>query len=233
MKSRNVSFLLPTINEKKSLIKTVKIIYKDCKNHIKEVLIIISPKTNKNTLFVIKELKKKYKYIKVINQKLPGLGGAYKSGIKASKSKYTLIMSSDLETNPKTCIRLINKIKKDDVDVVLASRWLKKQSFDKYGKFKMLLNFFFQKIFSYLYNTNLTDLSHCFGIRKTKILKSTKCKNNDHSYMLEIVLKILKKNYKHKEIYTKMISRKEGVSNKNFLDHFRYLYIALKIYFLK
>ena len=108
---------------------------------------------------------------------------------------------------------------------------VKKNSFDNYGKFKILLNYFFQKIISYLYNTNLTDLSHCFGIRKTKILKTTMCKNNDHSYMLEIVLRILKKNYKHSEVYTKMISRSEGTSNKNFINYFNYLFVALKVYF--
>ena len=233
MNSKNVSFLLPTLNEKKSLIKTVKIIFRNCDKHIKEILIITSKKTNINTLNIIKNIKKKYKNIKIIVQTLPGLGGAYKSGIKAAKGKYTIIMSTDLETNPETCIRLINKIKKENTDVVLASRWLKKNSFDNYGKFKILLNYFFQKIISYLYNTNLTDLSHCFGIRKTKILKSTICKHNDHSYMLEIVLRILKKNYKHSEVYTKMISRSEGTSNKNFKDYFNYLFIALKVYILK
>ena len=231
MNSRDVSFLLPTINEEKTLIKTVKIIFKDCKEHIREVLIIISPRTKKKTIKLVKKLKKEHKYIKVILQDLPGLGGAYKAGIKFVKGKYTLIMSTDLETNPKTCIRLINKIKKENLDVVLASRWLKKKSFDDYGFFKILINYLFQKFFSFLYNTKLTDLSHCFGIRKTKILKSINCKKNDHSFMLEIVLRVLKKKYRHAEIYTKMISRQEGNSNKNFFSYFNYLFIAFVVYF--
>ena len=229
----DVTFLVPCINETASLKKTIEIILNECSIHIYEILIIICDKTIQPTKEIAQEYKKKYQFVRILDQKYPKLGGAYIEGIEISKSEYVLLMSSDLETNPHSCIEMINKIKSENLDVVLASRWIENSSFDKYGRFRVFMNYVFQIFFRIIYRTKITDLTHCFGVRKKKLLKEINWLSFDHSFMFEIVIRLIKKKYKHGEIATQMISRNEGKTNKNFLMYFNYIIIGIRVYFEK
>ena len=63
-KFKDLSILLPVIDEKKSLIKTISIILKENPLYIKEIILILDKKKKKRSKEICKILGKKNKIIK-------------------------------------------------------------------------------------------------------------------------------------------------------------------------
>lgn len=102
---KNVSILLPALNETFSFIKTVEIILQECSHQdIGEMIAIVCERTETKSLAAIEEAKKKAEHhgipFYILYQALPFAGGAIQDGIMKAASTHVLMMSSDLETDP-------------------------------------------------------------------------------------------------------------------------------------
>lgn len=233
--TQKFSVFLPVLNETKSLVKTITIIEKDCKNKIYQYLIVVSKKkTNNKSLDIIFNIKNKYKKkIKIIFQKYPYFGGAMKSAINALKSNYFIMMASDLETNPYDVKKLIKKSKIYPNSIIIGSRWQKKKSFKGYNKIKLVCNKLFNFFFSILFKSNVNDLTYGFRIYPSKVIKKIKLKENKHPIMLESILIPIKLNIDIKSIVTNWKSRNEGFSSNGFFANFYYFITGFNIFFKK
>ena len=232
---KNVTIILPVINETFSLNKTVAIIKKTCDpKDIKEFLIVICNKTTPKSINVcnniVSKLGKKYK---IYNQKLPFIGGAMKEAFYLAQGSHTIMMSSDLETDPNIVQNFICMSKKNPANIITASRWINgKKAFIGYNKIKLISNYIFQKIFSILYKTNLTDLTYGYRLFPTKLIQNIKWKEQKHPFFLETIVKPLKLGVKVLEIPTVWHKRLEGESQNQFFYNFLYLKIAILTIFL-
>ena len=237
LNKKNFKFdvFLPVIDETISLIKTVEIIEKTSSKYISKYLIVVSKKlTTKNSFDTIIFLKKKYKKkIKLIYQKEKYIGGALKSAIENIKSSHFILMASDLETNPKDVIRMINKSEENPNKIITANRWLKKNSFEGYNIFKLILNKIFQLFFSILFSVKLSDLTFAYRIYPTNLIKKLNLKEKKHPILLETMLIPIKLGVKFIEIPSKWKNRIEGKSNNSFFINFYYISTGLRIFFLK
>lgn len=237
LNKKNFKFdvFLPVIDETISLIKTVEIIEKTSSKYISKYLIVVSKKlTTKNSFDTIIFLKKKYKKkIKLIYQKEKYIGGALKSAIENIKSSHFILMASDLETNPKDVIRMINKSEENPNKIITANRWLKKNSFEGYNIFKLILNKIFQLFFSILFSVKLSDLTFAYRIYPSNLIKKLNLKEKKHPILLETMLIPIKLGVKFIEIPSKWKNRIEGKSNNSFFINFYYISTGLRIFFLK
>jgi hypothetical protein len=126
---------------------------------------------------------------------------------------------------------MIQYSKKNPQHIIQASRWNGyNNNFNNYGLIKMILNFFFQKIFSLIYNVNCNDLTFGFRLMPSFYLKKEKWEMFDHSFLLESVLKPIMNGAKIIAIDSKWKKRIEGKSYNQFSNYFRYLYIGVWIY---
>lgn len=233
-KFKDLSILLPVIDEKKSLIKTISIILKENPLYIKEIILILDKKkTKKRSKEISKILGKKNKIIKKIYQTKPKLGGALINGIELSKGSHILIMSSDLETDPSSVKKMLKKSINFPNHIIQASRWESNNSFNEYGMLKEFLNFIFQKMFSYLFNIKCNDLTFGFRILPQRQIRKIKWEMLDHSFLFESLLKPAIRGTKIMIINSNWNKRTEGKSNNQFLNYFRYIFIGLKLYFKK
>ena len=237
LNKKNYKFdvFLPVIDETISLIKTVEIIEKTSSKYISKYLIVVSKElTIKNSFNTIIFLKKKYKKkIKLIYQKEKYIGGALKSAIENIKSSHFILMASDLETNPKDVIRMINKSEENPKKIITANRWLKKNSFEGYNIFKLILNKIFQLFFSILFSVKLSDLTFAYRIYPSNLIKKLNLKEKKHPILLETMLIPIKLGVKFIEIPCKWKNRIEGKSNNPFFKNFYYISTGLRIFFLK
>ena len=237
LNKKNFKFdvFLPVIDETISLIKTVEIIEKTSSKYISKYLIVVSKElTTKNSLNTIIFLKKKYKKkIKLIYQKEKYIGGALKSAIENIKSSHFILMASDLETNPKDVIRMINRSEENPKKIITANRWLKKNSFEGYNIFKLILNKIFQLFFSILFSVKLSDLTFAYRIYPSNLIKKLNLKEKKHPILLETMLIPIKLEVKFVEIPSKWKKRIEGKSNNSFFKNFYYISAGLRIFFLK
>ena len=84
---------------------------------------------------------------------------------------YTIMMASDLETDPHDVKTMISVMQGDSsVDVVTASRWKDGGDFSGYGANRVVYNYCFNVICTFVL-TSLTDMTFGYRCFRTKIVK--------------------------------------------------------------
>lgn len=230
------TILILATNEERILKKTFDIIYSNNKNRISKFIIITPNFVTKGCLTTIRKLKKKYKkkiFHKYQPKSHPGYGGASIYGISLVKSKYFILCDADGETDPKKVKSLILKMGNSENLIVSCSRWLGGSWISQYSPIDYFLNWFFQKLTSFLFATDLTDYTVGYRIYPTKLMQSIKFKNYNQSFSLESILIPIKKKVRIKEISYKFIRRSEGVSKNSFFNKLRYVKTLIECRFRK
>ncbi len=221
----SLSIIIPLLNEIKSLDKTIKIISKI--KIKKEIIIIISKKhTLTKTKNFLKTLTKFNKKIKIYYQRKPFVGGAVSMGISKSKFSHIVLMASDLETNPYHLKRLVAKSIKYKNTIICGDRWVKKNSFKKYGLISLSLNMIAQKIIKIFLNINLKDFTFAYRIYPRDALKNCKISELRNGWSLELLICPYKKKYDFFPVSTSWTARTEGVKSnviKNYISFFKIL----------
>lgn len=223
--------LLPVVTETDSLRKTFDILQRDCDSDIEEYLLVVCDKTQEESLAVCKELEKKSgRKARVFHQKRPFLGGAMRDAFKIATGSHLVMMASDLETDPNLVKDFIRHAKSKPNAVFTATRWARKDAFVGYNPIKKILNYAFQKLFSILYRTNLTDMTYGFRIFPVGLLRAIEWEELRHPFLFETVLKPLKIGVEIMELPTTWSVRSEGKSQNTFWRNFEYFRIGLKVW---
>jgi glycosyltransferase involved in cell wall biosynthesis len=234
MNFKDISIILPVINETFSLAETVKILLDENKNDIGEIMIMMATRTTRESKKVIEQLQKKYgDVIRPYTQKQKFLGGAMRDAFMWAKGNWALMMASDLETDPHTVKIMIALARTEKYDMVTASRWITKKGFKSYSFLKFIFNFIFQKFFQILYLTRLTDLTYGFRLFKIDVVQNINWEETKHPFLLETLIKPLRLGYIIGEVPTRWEARKEGKSQNTFLQNFVYFRIGLKVRFMR
>ena len=228
---KNITVILPIIDETFSINKTVSVLLKNNNSEIKKITFILHKKKTKNMSKIIckKFVSKDKKKFKILYQKKKFLGGAMQDAFKNVNTSHCLMMSSDLETNPYSVKKMIKYSKKNPDKIITASRWLKKNQFKDYGILKVFANYIFQNTFSFLYGVKCTDMTFGFRIFPTYIVKKIKWEMFNHSFLFETIIKPIKLGVKVIEIESSWKKRKEGKTNNVFANYFWYIYIGLRV----
>ncbi len=78
-----ITFVLPTLNETDSLRSSVEQILALANEHVHEILIVVSDRTEPASLSVAREMMEAYPpLIRLHHQRLPGLGGALREAFE-------------------------------------------------------------------------------------------------------------------------------------------------------
>jgi glycosyltransferase involved in cell wall biosynthesis len=228
----SVSIILPVINETTSLEETVKIILRDAKDRVKELLIVVCKRTTPESMEVVNQLRGALgDLVVVLEQKLPFLGGALRDAFDVARGSHVIIMASDLETNPNEVGMLIAEAEKNPSAIVTTSRWIKGGEFHGYSKIKLICNWIFQHFFSLLYGTSLTDMTYGFRIFPTKLVQAIRWEEVRHPFNLESIVKPLRLGVPVVEIPSVWYARIEGESQNPFFRNFAYFPIGIKTRF--
>ncbi len=230
--SCSASIILPVINETFSLRQTVDIIETENSADIAEYIIVICQKTTPQSLAVISELEQKYKNkVTVLKQTLPFLGGAVRDAFNICRGSHIVMMASDLETDPHLVREFIQLAGAHPGTIVTATRWKTKGGFAGYNLLKLAFNWVFQRTFSILYHTRLSDMTYGFRIFPAGLVRSIQWEELRHPFLFETVIKPLRLGTKVIEIPTKWEARKEGESQNSFFRNFIYFRTGIKTLF--
>ncbi|MDR1330439.1 MAG: glycosyltransferase family 2 protein [Oscillospiraceae bacterium] len=232
----SVSILLPTLNETHLFTQTADIILDECDlADIKELVVIVCERTAPASLLAIETAKSKCEArglaMNIIWQTLPFAGGAVRDGMDFAGGSHTLLCSADMETDPHLIPEFIRMARQFPQDMITASRWRDGGSFEGYSPVKKFCNRIFQKFFSILYNTRLTDMTFGYRCAPTKLFQSIAWEELKHPFFLETVLKPLRLGVRVYEIPAKWKARDEGESQNSFWETFKYFGIAFRARF--
>lgn len=227
---KNVTILLPAMDETYSLKETVDTIVNTCKTEdLAEFILLLCDRTTPESRAVAEQLVKDYEGIVSIyihNQKLPFVGGAIREGIMLAKGSHVVMMSSDLETDPHIIKKFINLGKKTPEQIITASRWRKGGGFEKYNKVKLVCNLIFERLIGLFYFVKLTDITYAYRMFPTRLMQAIEWTELKHPFFLETALKPIRLGVRFTEIPAHWAARTEGVSQNTFMANFNYFKTA-------
>ncbi len=228
----SATIVLPVMNETTSLEETVRIILRDVEDRVAEFLIVVCDRTTPAAMATVDRLEKMHRDLVVVHhQKLPFLGGAIREAFDLARGSHVVMMASDLETDPNDVRTLIAQAEKNPSAIITASRWQKAGAFQGYSKVKLACNWLFQRCFSVLYGTRLSDMTYAYRIFPTKLVRSIRWEEFRHPFLLETLLKPLRLGVPVIEIPSVWKARTEGESHNSFFRNFAYFRTGLKTRF--
>jgi hypothetical protein len=228
----SATIILPVMNETISLEETVRIVLRDVKDQIKEVLIVVCARTIPEAMTTVDKLSKTYgDLVRVHTQTLPFLGGAMREAFDLARGSHVVMMASDLETDPNTVKTLIANAETHPSAIITASRWRMGKGFQGYSKIKLILNWVFQRFFALLYGVRLTDMTFAYRIFPTKLVQSIHWEELRHAFLFETLVKPLRLGVEVIEVPSGWKVRSEGKSQNTFLLNFIYFRTGLRTRF--
>lgn len=199
-----LSVIIPVFNEKKTILEILKRVEKAKIPGVKKEIVLVDDFSTDGTREILKGLRRKYKVF--FHSKNLGKGAAVRTGLKHAKGEMIIIQDADLEYNPQDYAKLIKPILEGKVSVVYGSRPLMKKN-----RWFSLLYFlggqFICRATNLLYGSNLTDVNCGYKVFKKDIFDKIKLESNRFEFCEEVTAKILKKNYKIKEVAIQYTAR--------------------------
>jgi len=134
------------------------------------------------------------------------------------------MMASDLETDPRDVPVLIAEARRNPAAIITASRWCEGGGFQGYSKLKLVANGIFQKFFSMLYATQLSDMTYGYRIFPTRLVQAIQWEDLRHPFLFETLIKPLRLGIPVVEIPSHWKARCEGESQNTFFRNFGYIW---------
>ena len=147
---------------------------------------------------------------RVVQQTERGYGGALLAGFAAAASPYVATMDADLSHPPIFLKDFWNA--RSEADVLIASRYVSGGRADM-GIGRRILSYILNRTYSGLLNMRLRDVSSGFRMYNRKVLASLDLRARDFDALEEILVKIIVKRARVKEIPFHYRARNVGKSH--------------------
>lgn len=166
-----ISIIVPTYNESKNILK----FYKNIKKiKFKYELIFVDDRSTDNSTKIFQKIKnKKVKFI-IRKSKKRDLSRSVILGVKNAKYDNVMIMDCDLQHSFNDTINLKKKFFKDNLDLVIGSRFLKKKYFGNIFLLRSISSLLFILFINLFFKKETTDPLSGFFICKKKIILNNK-----------------------------------------------------------
>ena len=224
MSKLSVSVIIPTKNEAEGLLSVINSVKKYC-----DEVIVVDGHSKDGTFEIAKKAKVKF----FLDHGL-GKGDAVKIGIKKATKDVIVIFDSDGSPTASDIPKLIKEIEKGN-DMVITSRRTG-GSFDFEIDFNGIIRTFGSDFMAYLvnkkFNKNFSDVIYNFRAIKSSVAKKLKIEADGFDIEQEMLVLVLKSNYKVVEIPSRENARKWGKSKLRTLMGIVLLYrLVISLYF--
>ena len=205
-------------------------IYRLVGEELHEVIMVISPAAPAETVEACARLEAQHDRLRVTEQRRsPGLGWAVRQGMGECTGSHILLIDSDGEMDVETVPLMLQALKRDKLDLVVASRWMEGGGIEGYDTLKYYLNIVFQRLFGWLFRTPITDLTLGYKLGSRDVLQGFTWRGTFHEIGCETTLRPIRAGYRVGQVPTVWRRRKEGKSNNSFWVNLRYVGMALTI----
>ena len=221
MKTKKVSVVIPSYNEKDNIKEVIRQAYYYTGKDLFEV-IIVDDNSPDGTWKLIKKLQKKYKNLHLIRRmRKGGLASAIWRGIRESRGNIVIWLDCDLSHPPRIIPKLLWNLPK--YDVVIASRYVKGGKDER--QFGRVLSSKLVNILAYAFlGLKVKDLTSGFYAVKKEVFSQVKLMTTGHAeYCIRFPYESIKKGFKIKEIGYVFSDREKGYSKTSSnLNNFLY-----------
>lgn len=235
MDFKDCTIIVPVIRETDLFEQVIRIILDTCNlKDIREFIIVIHPQyTAEESRRSISRMQEKCFELgvdyHVLEQKLPGMGGAIRDALDMAAGSHTIIQNSDLALDPKLVSDLIEYAKAKPDEVIDVSRYIKGGGTgNEYKILKRLWNVLAQRYCALLFHSHLTDYTYLYRICPTSYYQAIEWVELKHPFALEVTLKFLRLGLNFHEIPGKQV----GGSQSGYRETMLYLPTSLKVRFM-
>ena len=194
-------------------------------------ILISDDSSNDNTIKHMNNIKKKNKRVQLnFNKKNIGYGANIKKCLNYAYKKkynYAAMIHGDNQYSSKYLKQMFKIILNSNYAAITGSRMKKKDNAIKGGMpiYKFIGNIFLTKVFNFFNNSNFTDCHTGYWVYDLKKIQKKWLKTFDNGFLFDLDMrkKILKNNYKIKEI--PIVTR---YGNERSSTHFNY---AIRFFF--
>lgn len=158
-----------------------------------------------------------------------GLGNAIQDVIENANGTHLLIWPADNGMDTTEFPTMAALSRKNPKSIVTISRWLRKESFQNYGKMRKIVNYLSQKAFSFLYHSDLTDYTVPMQIAPLNLYRSIRWEETGFSFVPEMTFKPLRLGAHFIEIPCKDFGRQGRKSHSNLWELLKYYYVVWRI----
>ena len=237
-----IYLILPAYNEERNLVK----LFKKINNLIivKKIIVILVDDCSSDNTKKFKSYKYKFKLIYKRHEKNMGLSLALESGFnfvkdKAKKKDFIITMDSD-NTHPiKIIPKMLEIMKKNNPDIVIASRFLSASKVNGLSFFRKFLSIIAKYIFSYSFpHKNLKEYTCNFRVYRTHLIKELMknkkfFKNEDFNIAAKILLSLIRGNKDLKIFEYPLILNYHYKIGSSKMSVLKNIYLTLKLIILK
>ena len=212
--------IIPTLNENDNINYLFRLIVKK----LKIPILFVDDNSKDGTQEKILDLSKRSKLIKYIfRKKRYGIGSAHKAGIRwAYKNNFNLCftMDADRTHNPLEISKMIKCQKKNNADIIITSRFIKKSSLEDWPILRKIITKIRYYLVKIILKTSLDSSGgfRCYNISKIKKEDIFLASNNGYFFLIESLFYLEKLNYKIIEIHSNLKYRSSGQSKMRIID---------------
>ncbi len=190
-----LSVIMPVYNEERTL---KEIAERVLAQKSVDRLIIIDDHSRDASPEIIRRLAKGDRRITALrNERNMGKGYSVRRGLEEASNGIILIQDADLEYYPEDYRKLLPEL--DEKTIVLGTRMRGKHTGHEYGLAK-LANATLTGAFNILYGTGLTDMNTCYKLFTKDMLKGIELRENGFLIEPEILIALVRKGYRIKEV---------------------------------
>ncbi len=227
-----IGFVLPCYNEFENIFILINQIKKIFDRHL--IIVIDDSSTNE-----IKHKIVKYKNVKYFKRKKKsGRGSAVICGmrkiLKEKNINYVVEMDTDLSSHPKELPKNIKFFKKEKLDLLIMSRYLKGSKIINWPLRRRAFSFLSNKLAYFLLRVKVSDYTMGYRIYSKNAVKHVvdNCGKIGSGFIVlsEILAELNYANFKIKDTKTTFINREKGSSTVNIKLIYESLVGIFKIY---
>ena len=219
---KDLTLVIPAKNEPESLPYVLMELEKLDLNFI-----IVLEKKDYITINAIEKFRSK-----IIFQENNGYGDAIILGIKNVKTEYFSIFNADGSFDPYELRAMYEKIKKDSLDLLLASRYKGNSSSEDDTAVTFIGNKIFTTIGKIFFKLPISDILYTYVIGNTQKILKLNLKQKDFTLCVELPIKAKRNGLNIADISANEKSRIGGVKKVNALkDGFLILLYMVKLFF--
>jgi dolichol-phosphate mannosyltransferase len=232
MTMKTVSVIVPTYNEKENLptlLNAINKVFVDGK--IAGEVVIIDDNSPDGTGQLAEQLKKEYKFLKVIHRpsKL-GLGSAYREGFHAAEGKLLFTMDADLSHDPSYIPKFIEKA--EHSDVIVGSRYVEGGGIVGWGLYRKMVSRIANFLARVAVGASISDMTSGYRAYRKEVFEKVateEIKSSGYAFQLEIIYEIRKKGFKIGEVPIIFTDRRKGKSKLGMRDIVSFLILTIKL----
>jgi len=224
-----LSIIIPTYNEKESILKTIEKIIKAIPKNQKYEIIVSDDNSFDKTWEIVKKysIKSKNKNIKTLRRMSnKGLTPAVIDGYKLAKGNYFLVIDADGQHDEKIIPNMLKEIKNNDI--VIGSRYIKGGGIKDWSKTRLFISKFASLLAKPILKHKIKDPMSGYFIIKKEVFEKIKYKLNSKGYKILLEIVFNSEKIKIKEIPYTFQKREVGESKLSSKVILEYLQLLIK-----